>query len=90
MTEQEKKIIGTEIKGESADLEPPAPQHFFSTSAPFQHLSTFSAPRHLFSTSTPFQHLSTFSAPQHLFSSSAPFQHFSLFFGAWCLHLPPC
>jgi hypothetical protein len=27
------------IKGESADLEPPAPQHLLSASAPFQHLS---------------------------------------------------
>ncbi|CAF3077073.1 unnamed protein product, partial [Rotaria sp. Silwood2] len=45
-------------KGESADLEPPAPQHHLGTSAPSQHLfSTISAPHHLFNTSALFQHL---------------------------------
>jgi hypothetical protein len=37
-------------------------QHFLSTSAPSQHLSTFSAPQHLLSTSAPSQHLSTLGA----------------------------
>jgi hypothetical protein len=45
----------TAHKGESTDLEPPAPQHLFSTfSAPQHLLSIFSSPQHF---------LSTFSAP---------------------------
>jgi hypothetical protein len=50
-----------------------------STSAPIQHLSTYSAPtQHLSTYSAPTQHLSTYSAPQHLLSTSAPVQHFSV------------
>ena len=37
--EDDSMIIFT--KGESADLEPPAPQHLLGTSAPVRHLSTF-------------------------------------------------
>ncbi len=52
----EKMIIAVQTKGVSADLEPPAPQHLSSTSAPIQHLSICPAPRHLSSTSAPVQH----------------------------------
>ncbi|CAF3466176.1 unnamed protein product, partial [Rotaria sp. Silwood2] len=63
-------LLSTYPKGESAGTQHPG------TSAPAQHLGTFSAPaQHLDTFSAPAQHLDTFSAPQHLSSTSTPTQH---------------